>query len=752
MRIRTVALAAAAFVSAFSPSTGASSARFFRASVQADFLKGDVENLSVDTRGQLVLGPATELVYETVAPFVWVVAAAPDGTLYLGTGNEGRVYRVDPAGNATTFFDSGELEVHALAVAPGGELYVGTSPDGRIYKVARDGSSAPFFDPQEKYIWALGIDRDGYLYAATGEKGVVYRIAPDGTGAPFYRTKATHATALAFDARGAVLIGTESPGRVFRVDAGGRGFVLLDTAFEEVRGLRADETGTLYVGALNGRRAGSGPPVIPNGPAERPPTESGQAPVATVTVTTEVTSIAVVDGSRGAGGEPPRREDRRAVKGAVYRVAPDGLWDQVWESRDDAPYDLALDASGSLIVATGNDGKIYRLEGPLFRPTLLARANARQVTAFHRDTRGRLYYTTANPGKLFRLSAGRADRGTYESEALDAEIVASWGTIVWHGSTPDGSRVELFTRSGNTAVADETWSPWSAAYASPEGSSITSPKARYLQWRAVLTAGREAPTLTSVTASYLQRNLRPVVRSVTVHPAGVVFQKPFSTGEPDLAGFGDQTTPDRQLAAAAASPPPGQLSGLALGRRSYQRGLQTFAWRADDENDDELLYDVLYRREGELEWTPLRRGLSESIFVWDTTTVRNGTYFVRIVASDAPSNAPDLALTGERDSSAFTIDHTPPAISVDRVRAEASRTIVSLEVTDSDSAIERVELSRDGGRNWTAVFPADGIADSEVERYEVTLDGTIGEHGLTIRALDALHNVGTAHVDGAPGR
>ena len=46
----------------------ASSPKFFQASTQAEFLKGDVENLSIDANGQLVLGPATDLVYETPPP------------------------------------------------------------------------------------------------------------------------------------------------------------------------------------------------------------------------------------------------------------------------------------------------------------------------------------------------------------------------------------------------------------------------------------------------------------------------------------------------------------------------------------------------------------------------------------------------------------------------------------------------------------------------------------------------------------
>ena len=724
----------------------ASSPKFFQAATQADFLKGEVENLSIDARGQLVLGPAIEQVFETAAPFVWTIAAAPDGTLFLGTGNEGKVYRVGADGKGTVFFDSAELEVHALAVAPDGALYVGTSPDGKIYKVDRNGTATTFFDGQDKYIWALAVDPRGTVYAATGDKGVVYKIAPDGKGAPFYRTKSTHATALVFDKTGNLLVGTESPGKVLRIDASGKGFVLLDTPFQEIRSLRFDDKGMLYVAAMSGRPSSGAGPIVASAP--EPLSTGGRAPVPVVTVSAEITSIAIVDVPESATGSSGGRDDRRSAKGGVYRVSPDGLWDQVWESRDDLPYDIAFEPNGAPIIATGTKGKLYRLEGDPLRPTLLTRAGAQQVTAFYKDPRGRLYFATANPGKLFRLSSERAPRGTYESEPRDAQMLATWGSIRWRGTVPKNSQLELFTRSGNTETPDEAWSAWTSASGPGESSPITSPKARYLQWRAVLSGKSDGPVLTSVTVAYLQRNLRPTVRSITVHPPGIVFQKPFTTGEPDLAGFGDQTTPERKASSVAQTPQ--STSGApTLGRRTYQKNLQTLIWRADDENDDELSYDVLYRREGETEWTPLRRGLDEAVLVWDTTTVPNGTYFIRVIASDGPSNPAGTALAGERDSSAIQIDHTPPSIAIGPVRAAGGRTTIVFDVTDADSSVARVEYSRDGGLRWTAIFPADGIADSKTEHYELVVDGSIGESGITIRAFDSMNNADTTHV-GAP--
>ncbi|HJZ73257.1 MAG TPA: hypothetical protein VKE51_16050 [Vicinamibacterales bacterium] len=744
MHIRLRALAAAALAAASFVALQASSPKFFQAATQNEFLKGDVENLSIDAHGQLTLGLATDVVYETSAPFLWSMIAVPDGSLFVGTGNEGKVFRIDPQGKGSLFFDGTELEAHALALAPNGGLYVGTSPDGRIYKVDRNGESSPFFSGDDKYIWALASDAKGNVFAGTGDKGLIHKITPDGKASVFYKTNATHVTSLVFDKSGNLLAGTGTPGKVMRIDADGKGFVLLDSPFQEIRALRFDDKGSLYVAAVSGR-PGSGNAPVSTELVDRPTPEPSRAPVPSVSV--EVTSMSIVDvgGSSSSRGSTP--EDRRAPKGAVYRIAPDGVWDQLWESREDSPYDLTFDGNGALIIGTGNKGKIYRLDGNPPRATLLARAPAQQVTAFHRDASGRLYYATANPGKVFRLSSERAPRGSYESETRDAQMVSTWGAISWRGTANGGSRIELFTRSGNTETPDDTWSNWSSAYTHAEGSPITSPKARYLQWRAVLSGKGDAPVLTSVTAAYLQRNLRPVVRSITVQPPGIVFQKPFSTGDPELAGFEDQSTPERKLAAQASAQ---SGSSSSLGRRTYQKGLQTLQWKADDENDDDLSYDVLYRREGETQWKALRKAVTDTILVWDTTTIPNGTYFVKIVASDAPSNPLATALTGELESTAFEVDNTPPTIVVTNVRVVSGRTIITFDVKDDHSPIRGVEFSPDGQR-WRGVFPVDGIADSREEHYELPIEGELGERGLTLRASDSMNNVATTHVD-APRR
>lgn len=716
---------------------------FWTTSSTASLLKGDVKNLSIDNHGRLMLGLAVDLVYESTAPFLWSLVTDSDGSIYVGSGNEGKVFKIDSAGKGTVFFDANELEVHALAISQNGDLYVGASPDGRVYKVDRAGAATPFFDPDDKYIWALAFDPQGNLYVGTGEKGIVYRVTPDGQDSLYYRTMTTHAVALAVEATGDLLVGTESPGKLFRIDRNGKGFVLVDSSFQEMHAIRLDDNGTIYAAALSSRRAPEARPV------DTPRLDTTRAPSAAPvpTVTTEVTSITIVDAAGGGQTTTaPAREERRTTRGAVYRVSRDGVWDIIWESRDDLPYDLSFEMDGSLLIGTGRGGKIYRLIGDPLAATLVARADADQVTAFLRDATGSNYYATANPGKLFRVSTSRAERGAYESEVRDAQTVAAWGILSWRGTMAQGGRVELFTRSGNTPSPDDTWSAWGGPYKNPDGEEIVSPKARYLQWKAELSGRQGNPVLTSVTATYLPKNARPAVTSVTVHPPGTVFQKPFSTGDAEIAGFQDDPPDRKQITAAQPGGGQGSAGGAALGRRVYQKGLQTFVWRAQDDNNDDLTFDVYYRGEGETAWKPLKRDLTDPVFVWDTTSVPNGTYFVKVAASDAPSNAPGAVLVGELESNAFDIDNTPPVIRVTGVRAGPRPTLL-FEVRDDQSALQRVEYSVDAER-WKPVYPRDGIADSRFEDFELPLDGQAAVTGVIIRATDVMNNVATSR--GAP--
>jgi len=269
-----IAVAASTILSASTPT-------FWTVSTQADFLKGDVTNLSIDADGRVFLGPSTSQLAETSAPFLWTLVAGADGTLFAGTGNEGKVLKIGRDGKASDFFDAPEMEIHALAPAPNGGLYVASSQDGKIYKVSPDGKSTTFFDPEDKYIWALAVATDGTVFAATGQKGNIYRITPDGKGSVFYKTNTTNVVSLAIDKSGNVIAGTESPGRIFRIDRDGKPFVLLDSPFKEIHALKLAADGTIYATAFSGTPGGEdrAAPSVPTSPETAP---ASRAPVPTV--------------------------------------------------------------------------------------------------------------------------------------------------------------------------------------------------------------------------------------------------------------------------------------------------------------------------------------------------------------------------------------------------------------------------------------------------------------------------------------
>jgi hypothetical protein len=363
---------------------------------------------------------------------------------------------------------------------------------------------------------------------------------------------------------------------------------------------------------------------------------------------------------------------------------------------------------------------------------LLTGVDAKQITRLAGNADSPTF-ATANPGRVFSTGARTQSPATYISPVRDTKSVSTWGILRWEAI----GAVELYTRSGNTEKPDDTWSQWTGPYARKEGEPIKGQAARFLQWKAVLTqaAGRPAAQLTSVTAAYLPHNTRPLVTSITAYPPGVVFQRPFSSEEGAIAGLDDVTADARRAPGDPGPPAP------TPGRRMFQKGLQTITWKADDADGDHLSYSLQYRREGESTWRDLRRGLTDQIFVWDTTSIADGRYVIKVLASDDPSNAVDRALVGDRESDPIEIDNTPPTITTEVVRATSGAGAkLVIRVHDARSAIQKVEYSL-GGAAWQLIYPVDKVADSPDEQYELPLANEADAQRMVLRAFDVLQNV-----------
>jgi hypothetical protein len=431
----------------------------------------------------------------------------------------------------------------------------------------------------------------------------------------------------------------------------------------------------------------------------------------------------------------------------VLLIDADGGVEAIWESREDIPFDVLPDGPDGVLIATGNGGRLYRASGHPSRATLVTRVTGQQATAILPVGQLR-YVATANPGRVVTVGTARAAQGTYTSEVKDAGTLAQWGALSWRTPTEGNGRVQVFTRSGNTAVTDDGWSPWVGPYERADD-AVRSPAARYLQWKAVISNGAAsgpAPMLASLSIAYLQRNIRPRVTDITIHPPGIVFQRPYPTGEPEIAGL-ESALPEHRFPVYSMplGTPTFRGASPAMGRRLYQKGLQALAWKAEDANDDRMIYDVHFRRVGEADWRPLRLGTLDDLVVWDTTSVPDGPYVIRVTASDRLANVPSASLAGETQSQSFDVDNTPPAVSITGLKAGAGSTVVTFAITDGHSVIERVEYSVDAGP-WQTAYPADGSADAKQERYEITVEGAASGR-VVIRATDALNNTGTARVE-----
>jgi sugar lactone lactonase YvrE len=679
----------------------------------ADLLRGTSEGVYVSLSGVVTAGPELTNRLASTPAQIWSLVSAADGTIWAGTGGDGRIIRVRPGQAEETAFDTNENNVFALAVS-GPRVFAATGPDGKVYVLEPNAEPRVFFDPEERYVWALAVDAGGRLWVGAGNPAVVYRVDAKGASTVVYRAPAGHVVTLAPDGGGRMLAGTASPGRLYRFDAEDRPFVVLDSGLAELRAVAPYPNGTIYAAAVAEADGGSG---------------GGEPASVAVTLTAAKPAAAGAsvssDSSSEAGSDtsaPPRRS-------ALFRIDPSGTWEAVWNAPD-VIYDIAARDDG-VLVATGPSGRLYKVDQNR-DISLLTGVDAKQITRFTRGTGSVAAFATANPGRVMVMGSGVQSPATYLSSVRDTQSAATWGLIRWEAS---GS-VALATRSGNTDTPDDSWSPWSQPYTQHEGEPITSPPARFLQWRAVFTkpSGAGTPTsLTAVTVAYLTANNRPVVTSVTVHPPGVVFQRPFSNEEGAIAGLDEATADARRPPGDTGPPTP------APGRRMFQRGLQTIAWRAEDgDAGDRLTYTIEYRREGSETWRTLRSDLSDSIFVWDTTSAVDGRYVVRVKASDSPSNAADRALVGEREADPIEVDNTPPAISAEVIR-QGNQSRLAIRVVDGRTPIQKVEFAVDGGA-WQLLYPVDGLSDAPEERYELPLSADTDPARIVIRATDLLQN------------
>ncbi|MBK7493975.1 MAG: hypothetical protein IPI28_00715 [Candidatus Omnitrophica bacterium] len=307
---------------------GAVSPQTWRISTFNDFSDGESERVSIQHPGEIRLAPSIQPFAEVKESAIWSLAASPDGgTLYAGTGNSAKIYRIaGTPGTATAearlFADLDGNTVHALLIGSDGALYAGVSPGGSVYKISDEGAVTLIGASGQDYIWAMVQDATGDLILATGDKGQILRMALDGKTKTLVKTGEKHILSLVKNADGKIYFGTASNGWVAELVNEKDFRVLYDSDLGEVKSLALAPDGTLYAG------------IIPT---------------------------VQVDAKRDVPQPTPAPPSPKTDKSSeIVKITPDGLA-RLLDKTPGAAANAMLVADQGLLVGSGDEGKLFRV-------------------------------------------------------------------------------------------------------------------------------------------------------------------------------------------------------------------------------------------------------------------------------------------------------------------------------------------------------------------------------------------------------
>ena len=653
-------------------------------SSQKDFEAGTLKNVSITSEGDTLLSRKFDQFADIKEEiYIWCLAEDSKGNVYAGTGNQGKIYRITSDGQSSLFYDSPEVSILSLTVDANDHVYAGTGPDGLIYKIT--GENIPpttVLSSEEKYVWALTFDDSGNLYAATGTSGKIYKIAPTGETTVFFDSEETNIRSLLLHGN-TLYAGSAGKGIIYRISTDGEASVIYQTAEKEIPVLIAGTDNNIYAAAIT-----SAPPQP--GSQNRPPPPP-------------------------SGGGPPEEK-----KSYIYQIREEGIVTKIWTAPAPLILSMVFEGEDQLLIGTGDEGKIYKVDTD-GNSISLGKCEASQILAMHRVAgTDKLLLGTGNSAKVYELTKEYKAEGTIESKPHNTQAISRWGKLRWEAALEEGTSITFATRSGNTKKPDNTWSEWSEELTASEGAQISSSSAQYIQWRAKFTTTDSSltPSLNKVVLASAQANIEPRFTEVKIQhgneskePGGPPSPRPRESGAPKTAA-----SPTKQW---------------------------TVQWKVEDPNKDALQFAVYYRGIEETNWKLLKKELTAASYNWDTTSMPDGRYVIKIEATDKLSNPPAWAKLSEKISKPFDIDNTQPIVRDVVAAANGDGTYkITCTTEDQSSHILKAVYKIDGDEHWKVIFPEDGIFDSKMETLLLhTSSLSAGAHTITIQVTDAAENV-----------
>jgi hypothetical protein len=689
-----------------------------------------------------------EVLYEADdVKYVWDLVWLPDGALAAATGDKGKVLRLTPDKKSSVLLDSEATHVLCLAVTPDGALIAGTDSEALVYRLA-GGKTFVLYDAAESEITALAADAAGNVYVGTSTGGAgrtggvtVTPAAPKPAGAaappaaPEKKEPEPGSAAPAAPDKAADEAKPEPPAAAPDAAA-----PKPDAGAEQKPGEKADEP-------KDKPEEKPADPAAPqsvekpeaaaekkDAPAEEKPTPAAEAPPAPPVAKP-------ADAPKPPAPSTVRPTPRSKGGGAVvYRIAPDGVVTPLFESGEGMVLALAV-AGDRLLVGTGNAARLYEVAlADHGEEACLTSVDPKQVMTLAVTKAGRILAGTAGPGRIYALSKGYAKEGTYTSRVHDAGGSARWGALKWLAGTPDGTQVLVATRSGNVKEPDKgMWSEWSKPLAKTPA-SIESPAARFIQFRVTMKTRDDSatPVLEEFAAAYLRANEAPHVESIAEVPRTTEQRARAQAVQRFVEAMQARThPPSTAKPAQGAAPPPPPPEG--------PQPVRVLQWKAADPNGDALRFDVYVRLRGEPVWVPLDKDLERPEYAWDTGTVADGWYEVKVVASDRADRPAETALEDERTSDPILVDNTAPV--VERIQADVRGRDVEVRFSARDAASRLTEAAYtvDSSTAWRTLAPTDGLFDAQAEEFRFVIrDLPPGAHHVGLRVVDENNNRGHA--------
>ncbi len=712
-----------AFCLSYSGAASASPTRSFRLTSYKDFDEGEAKGTLITSLGDVL--PGIDAQRSDVGELLAFCALRVDGTLYIGTGDQGALWSQRGKDKPRKVGKLDAALVSALAPAGNGRFFAASVPGGRIYEVDKLSDKEPRIRElthlDADHVWALSYDEDKHtLYAATGPNGKLFSVevndlekASAQKPKQLWQSTEKHLLSMVRTEDGTLLVGGADQAILYRVKPQGGSAevrVVHDFDGEEVRAIWRDK-GVTYVAVndFKGQGLAALSSVTSKSARTPAPAAGGSAPASSLVGSAALAALGI--------SMPSSRE--RKGKGALYRVDDDGRFEQLHALTDGYFTALARDGEGTLWAAAGSNGRVYQVRSDRTVTTALDLPE-RQVLFLDLGG-GEPSLGTGDAAAVYRLGPANKE-ASYVTKALDAQFTARWGKVRF-----SGTGVEVSARSGNTQKPDATWSAWQGLgsvenLAGGGAGKVQSPAGRFLQMRAKLSGPKSV--LHDVSAFYLPQNQRPRVTEVTTA---------------DESGA-------RRMIALAKTP------------RSHS-AIVKLRWKVENPDEDELVYRVFFREESEPNWRSLGGPdpLTKAEYDWNTEPLPDGNYLVRVVVSDERSNAKDEALEHALTSSPILVDNRKPDVGpVDvgfpaAAKGATANTMVPVasgRAKDSASPITELAYSVDGG-DWQAVGPKDGVFDDLEEAFNVRLPSGLppGTHTLAVRAVDSADNLGAAQIN-----